>query len=58
MAELITNLCKELLRFMERGLFFAAQKVPVRREVKWRGKVYSGHSVKHDPDCIRGLVEM
>ena len=27
-------------------------------EVKWCGNVYSGHSVKHDPECIRGLVEM
>ena len=58
-AELVANLREVLLRFMERGLFLAAHKLVLfAGEVKWCGKVYSGHSVKHDPERIRGLVEM
>ena len=58
-AELVANLCEVLLRFMERGLFLAAHKLVLfAGEVKWCGKVYSGHSVKHDPERIRVLVEM
>ena len=57
--ELIANLRAVLLRFMERGLFLAAHKLILfAKEVRWCGKVYSGSSVRHDPERVRGLVEM
>ena len=57
--ELVMNLRAVLLRFMERGLFLAAHKLVLfTREVKWRGKLYSGTTVRHDPGRVRGLMEM
>ena len=57
--ELIVNLRAVLLRCMERGLFLAAHKLVLfAKEVKWCGKLYSGTAVRHDPECVRGLVEM
>ena len=57
--ELILNLRVVLLRCMERGLFLAAHKLVVfAKEVKWCGKLYSGTAVRHDPERVRGLVEM
>ena len=57
--ELIINLYAVLLRCMERGLFLAAHKhVLFDKEVKWCGKLYLGTAVRHDPGCVRGLVEM
>ena len=44
---------------MEVGLFVAAHKVTLyAREVKWCSELYSGTGVRHDPERIRGLVEM
>ena len=46
-------------KLMEVGPFVAAHKVTLyAREVKWCGKLYSGTDVRHDPERIRGLVEM
>ena len=57
--ELIVNLRAVLLRFMERDLFLAAHKlVLIAKEFKWCGKLYSGTAVRHDPEGVRGLVEM
>ena len=57
--ELIVNLRAVLLRCMERGLFLAAHKLVLfAKEVKWCGKLYSGTAVRHDPERVRGLVEM
>ena len=57
--ELIVNLRAVLLRCMERGLFLAAHKLVLfAKEVKWCGKLYSGTAVRHDPERVRGMVEM
>ena len=57
--ELIVNLRAVLLRCMGRGLFLAAHKLVLfAKEVKWCGKLYSGTAVRHDPERVRGLVEM
>ena len=57
--ELIVNLRAVLLRCMESGLFLAAHKLVLfAKEVKWCGKLYSGTAVRHDPERVRGLVEM
>ena len=57
--ELIVNLRAVLLRCMERGLFLAAHKLVLfAKEVKLCGKLYSGTTVRHDPERVRGLVEM
>ena len=57
--ELIVNLRAVLLRCIERGLFLAAHKLVLfAKEVKWCGKLYSGTVVRHDPERVRGLVEM
>ena len=59
MEELIKNLRTVLLRCIERGLFLAAHKLVLfAKEVKWCGKLYSGTAVRHDPERVRGLVEM
>ena len=57
--QLIVNLRAVLLRYMERGLFLAAHKIVLfAKEAKWCGKLYSGTAVRHDPERVRGLVEM
>ena len=41
------------------GQFVATHKASLYvREVKWCGKLYSETDVRHDPERIRGLVEM
>ena len=46
-------------KLMGVGLFVAAHKVTLyAREVKWCGKLYSGTGVRHDPECIREMVEV
>ena len=58
-AELVANVREVFLWFMERELFLLAHKLVLfAGEVKWCGKVYSRHPVKHDPERIRGLVEI
>ena len=57
--ELVVNLLAVLLRCIKRGLFLAVHKLVLfAKEVKWRGKLYSGTAVRHDPGRVRGLVEI
>ena len=57
--ELMDHFFLVVKKLMEVGLFVTAQKVTLyAREVKWCGKLYSGTSVRYDPQRIRGLVEM
>ena len=57
--ELMDHFSWVVKKLMEVGLFVAAHKVTLfAREVKWCGKLYSGTGVRHDPERIRGLVEM
>ena len=57
--ELIDPFSWIVKELMEVGLFVAAHKVTLcAREVKWCVKLYSGTGVRHDPERIRGLVEM
>ena len=57
--ELMDHFSWVVKKMMEVGLFVAADKVTLyAREVKWCGKLYSGTGVWHDPERIRGLVEM
>ena len=57
--ELMDRFSLVMKKLMEVGLFVAAHKVTLyAREVKWRGKPYSGTGVRHDLERIRGLVEM
>ena len=57
--ELMDHFFLVVKKLMEVGLFVTTQKVTLyAREVKWCGKLYSGTSVRHDPQRIRGLVKM
>ena len=48
-----------VVKLMEVGLFVTAHKVTLyARKVKWCGKLYSETGVRHDSECIRGLVKM
>ena len=58
-SELLERLERVLTRLMEHGLYAAAHKaVFYREEVRWCGKLYSGRTIRHDPERVQGLTDM
>ena len=59
LRELFDSVESVLRRLINARIYAAGHTLILfSREVRWRGKAKTGASIRHNPERIRGLVEM